>query len=432
IFCTLIVLLSALVPAAHSHGFIHPSLIMRRKSHPPPFSASPSAQYDVKYFTQNLDHFSFTPESYVKFQQKYLINSIHWGGASSNSPIFVYAGNEGYIEWFTQNTGFMFDIAPKFKALLVFIEHRYYGESMPFGSKDVAYRNASTMGYLSSSQALADFATLIIDLKKNLTAENSPVVVFGGSYGGTPILAFDFITPPDGFDNVVSNDFRSESENCFKVIKDSWKILDEMSSSPSGRKTLKDSFRLCKDGDVDGVGGWLSGAYYEAAETDYPTPANFIQNLPAYPVKQMCKAIDNPSGGTDMPSRLYGAANIFYNYTGNMSCFDLGASDPHGEGGWGFQYCTEMQMPMSDDPKESMFPESTFNYTEEMQGCTSRYGVEPRPHWITTEFGGHNIKRVLKRFGSNIIFFNGLRDPWSSGGVLEDINESIVAIVAKK
>jgi lysosomal Pro-X carboxypeptidase len=34
----------------------------------------------------------------------------------------VYTGNEGDIEWFATNTGFMFDIAPSFGALLVFIE----------------------------------------------------------------------------------------------------------------------------------------------------------------------------------------------------------------------------------------------------------------------------------------------------------------------
>jgi lysosomal Pro-X carboxypeptidase len=57
---------------------------------------------------------------------------------------------------------------------------------MPFGgNKEVAYSNSSTLGYLTSTQALADYATLIIDLKKNLSATDSPVVVFGGSYGGS-------------------------------------------------------------------------------------------------------------------------------------------------------------------------------------------------------------------------------------------------------
>lgn len=66
------------------------------------------------------------------------------------------------------------------------LQHRFYGKSMPFGeSKEIAYSNSSTLGYLSSTQALADYATLILDLKKNLTATDSPVVVFGGSYGGS-------------------------------------------------------------------------------------------------------------------------------------------------------------------------------------------------------------------------------------------------------
>jgi len=72
-----------------------------------------------------------------------------------------------------------------------YVQHRFYGESIPYGGdKEVAYKNASTQGYLSSTQALADYATLILNLKNNLTAKESPVVVFGGSYGGSMLASY--------------------------------------------------------------------------------------------------------------------------------------------------------------------------------------------------------------------------------------------------
>jgi len=38
-----------------------------------------------------------------------------------------------------------------------------------------------------------------------------------------------------------------------------------------------------------------------------------------------------------------------------------------------------------------------------------------------------DIKRVLRRFGSNFIFFNGLRDPWSGGG--HDLSYILISIL---
>ena len=45
-------------------------------------------------------------------------------------------------------------------------------------------QNASRRGYFNSGQALADYAEVIINLKKNLSADSSPVIVVGGSDGG--------------------------------------------------------------------------------------------------------------------------------------------------------------------------------------------------------------------------------------------------------
>lgn len=82
-------------------------------------TVKPKIPYKSQYFPQVLDHFTFQPKSYKIFYQKYLINSQYW---HKGAPIFVYTGNEGDIDWFAANTGFMLDIAPKFHALLVFIE----------------------------------------------------------------------------------------------------------------------------------------------------------------------------------------------------------------------------------------------------------------------------------------------------------------------
>ncbi|WVZ00694.1 hypothetical protein V8G54_026763 [Vigna mungo] len=208
-----------------------------RLHHPATFDAKNIKTF---YYKQLLDHFNHRPGSYKTFQQRYFINFKYWGGANSSAPIFAYLGAEEVIDYAPEDIAFLTDNAASFNALLVYIEHRYYGKSVPS-------KNARTMGYFNSAQAIADYASVLIHVKKTLHAPNSPVIVIGGSYGGmlaswfrlkyphiaigalassAPILYFDDITPHDGYYNVVSRDFREASETCYQTILKSWNEID--------------------------------------------------------------------------------------------------------------------------------------------------------------------------------------------------------------
>lgn len=60
----------------------------------------------------------------------------------------------------------------------VVVLQRFYGESLPFG-KDLSFSHPY-IDLLTTEQALADFATLIADIKVHYNATNSPVIAFGG------------------------------------------------------------------------------------------------------------------------------------------------------------------------------------------------------------------------------------------------------------
>ncbi|KAJ9670402.1 hypothetical protein PVL29_026749 [Vitis rotundifolia] len=410
-----------------------------------------SFQYETRYFEQRLDHFSIA--DLPRFRQRYLISTRHWTGPDRMGPIFLYCGNEGDIEWFAANTGFVWDIAPRFGAMVLFPEHRYYGESMPYGSRDKAYANAASLSYLTAEQALADFAVLVTSLKRNLSAEGCPVVLFGGSYGGmlatwmrlkyphiaigalassAPILQFEDIVPPETFYDIVSSSFKRESISCFDTIKKSWDVIISEGQKNDGLRQLTKAFRLCRDlKKTEDLSEWLDSAYSFLAMVNYPYPSDFLMPLPGHPIKEVCRKMDSCPEGTSVLERIFEGVSVYYNYTGKVECFQLD-DDPHGMDGWNWQACTEMVMPMASSRESSMFPTYDYNYSSFQEGCWKDFSVKPRPTWITTEFGGHDFETTLKVFGSNIIFSNGLLDPWSGGSVLQNISETVVALVTEE
>ncbi|KAA8544165.1 hypothetical protein F0562_022199 [Nyssa sinensis] len=402
--------------------------------------ASISEDFKTLFYTQTLDHFNYRPESYATFNQRYVINSKYWDGANASAPIFVFFGAEEELDYDLADIGFLSDTAPRFKALIVFIEHRYYGKSIPFGTMEETMKNESTRGYFNSAQAIADYAEVILYLKKNLSAQNSPVIVIGGSYGGmlaswfrlkyphiavgalassAPILYFDDIIQQTGYYSIVTKDFKEASESCFETIRKSWSEIDEVASKPNGLSILNQRFKTCAQlNNSSELKDYLDNIFTEAAQYNHP---------PTYPVTIVCGGIDGAPEGTDTLGRIFAGVAA---YNGNRSCYNINAYNYPSQTniGWRWQTCSEMVMPVGHGINDTMFPPSPFDLNQFIEDCKNLYGILPRPHWITTYYGGHDIKLILHRFASNIIFSNGLRDPYSSGGVLQNISDSVLAV----
>ncbi|CAF0897352.1 unnamed protein product [Didymodactylos carnosus] len=391
-------------------------------------------------FTQNVDHFGFSNTD--TFEQRYILNKDFW---KSGSPIFFYAGNEGAIDLFCENTGFMWDIAPLFHAMIVFGEHRYYGTSLPYGND--SYSKPEYTRYLTSEQALADYVYLIEDIRRVIRgAEQSQVVVFGGSYGGmlaayarmkyphifvashaasAPILQFS--TRCEAFAQIVTKDFLRESTSCVELVRASWAAINRLAQS--SLQTLTDLFHFCKPlKNVDELKDWLIDMYGNFAMVDYPYETSFLSELPAYPIRVFCSNVTQTpmikNDDVDIIQHIIKGVNVYFNYTGKTECFDI---ESQGDLGWSYQACTEMAMPMCSDGQNDMFEPIQWNFQNYSDDCYKQWQIRPRAEWTYIEYGGKNV--TLLKSHSNIIFTNGNLDPWSSGGVLTPINNKLPSFI---
>lgn len=392
-----------------------------------------------------MDHFSFSVTS--TFKMRYLINDTWQEG--KDAPIFFYTGNEGNIEVFAENTGFMWDIAPVFGASVVFAEHRYYGESLPFGNK--SYSDAQHLGYLTSQQAMADYVDLMEHLRSKPQTKGSPVIVFGGSYGGmlsawmrmkyphivrgaiaasAPILQFSDVTACEAFARITTSVFRAANARCPELIRRSWSAITNATSSEEGRSWLSERWKLCRPlknaTQTQELKSFLSDVYGNLAMANYPYEANFLAPLPANPIQAVCEHLRNASlTGRELLTAVHSAISVYTNFTGETKCLETKEAAPDlGAVGWPYQACTEMVMPMCADGVNDMFEPQAWNVEAYGEECRKRFSVQPRPDLVCEQYGCRDLSAA-----TNIVFSNGLLDPWSSGGVLRNVSSSAVAIL---
>ncbi|XP_012527279.1 lysosomal Pro-X carboxypeptidase [Monomorium pharaonis] len=403
-------------------------------------------KYEIRTIDMRVDHFSFAVQD--TFKLRYLINDT-WQ-KEEDAPIFFYTGNEGNIEVFADNTGFIWETAPQFNALVVFAEHRYYGESLPYGNRSFA--DPRHLGYLTSQQALADYVQLIEHLKMQQRYKRSPVIAFGGSYGGmlsawirmkyphlvqgaiaasAPLLQFTGVVECEAFARIATSDYRTANPTCPQLIRKTWGTIDNVTSTDEGKKWLSDNWKLCNPlkatEHVKKLKDFLQDILINLAMVDYPYEANFLAHLPANPINVFCQHLTNASlTGKPLLSAFYRAVSVYTNYTGKAACISINSSETNlgADQGWDYQACTEMVMPNCPDGVNDMFEPEKWSLTDYNNTCFKKYSVSSQPYQICQQYGCEDFTSA-----TNIVFSNGLLDPWTSGGVMRNFSESVISIL---
>ncbi|CAH1161425.1 unnamed protein product [Phyllotreta striolata] len=398
---------------------------------------------ETRYAEVPVTHFEWLSQMKT-FKLRYLVNAKNF---ERTGPIFVYVGGKGDISVYAQNSGFIFDISKTFNAMIVFIEHRYYGQSLPFTNESFSLDN---LKYLTTREVLAD-VMLVVNLLKKSTYDNAfatetpPIVAFGSGYSGAlaawlrmkfpymflgavassaPMAFGSSVQNCECFYDVVTKSYEKfGSEQCVKTIKLGWDVVINLARSKLGLDFISSTWKLCRrlssTDDVERLLEWLSNIYIRLSLSNYHYPTEYFRSLPAFPLKVFCdKLTTSFFNDTRGLIEFFGQAlQVYTNYSGKAACNEFEELSDYV---FNYQQCTELVMPKCSIDSD-MFINKPWNYKNFSMECKNRFGISnPNEDWITLFYGGRNLK-----YYSNIVFGRGDMDAYGCYGINGNVSSTI-------
>jgi serine protease 16 len=232
---------------------------------------------------------------------------------------------------------YVYTLAQQHNALLVNVEHRFYGQSYP-----TLNMTTENLEYLSSQQALADLARIINYLRKMYKAEDSKIITVGGSYPGNLAAWFKLKYPHVVIGSIASSapltsdldfseymDVVGESiiyfsgQKCYDTFeKAALKIADLASGgvNSKGWQTLQYDFKTCSamasEADLSILLSDLMGNIQGTVQ--YNNEHNGVMNI-----TDICATMN---GGTD-PYTQFVALAAQYRAQSGLTCEDASWND---------------------------------------------------------------------------------------------------------
>jgi len=383
-------------------------------------------------YKQQKDHFDALDTTL--FEQRYFYNDAYY---KPGGPVFFQLGQEGPSNIRDVDGGLAVALAPQFGALVVELEHRYYG---PGESCPVDNLETHNMKWLSSMQALEDFADFRVDFHNIVNIDGmdgtEPWVIFGCSYAGAmtswlrmryPHL---FITGIGGsgpveaqvdffeYDEVVSYSLTQNSQECWKNSQSAMQTAGDMASDPSNWDELAQMFNTCTP--ITDAPTFIDTIYnpiafsvqYNEASLDFPRDSfcETMKNSSNTPLQNLADANANPKFGNP-PGCL-----VIDIYNGPDGLLNTSTSVEFRK--WMWQTCSEFgyYQTAGHNGKNTLSPIVNVSFFIDM--CATTFNGAFDEDIINTAIQHTNDRYGAKHPDStNVMFPNGFEDPWSSLGI---------------
>ncbi|XP_071327989.1 thymus-specific serine protease [Trachinotus anak] len=392
---------------------------------------------------QPLDHFNRQDTS--TFPQKFFVNEAYW--QRPDGPVFLFIGGEGPIFEFDVLAGHHVDMAEEHGALLLAVEHRFYGDSInPDGLK------TENLADLSSQQALADLAVFhqYISQSFNLSNRNT-WISFGGSYSGAlsawfrgkfPHLVYGAVASSapvkakldfSAYNDIVGLSLKNEavggSEKCLAVVQEAFAAVEVALMGGNVSQVAVD-FGCCqipKDPD-DQIELMQNLADIIMGTVQYNEEGVLMS------INEICGLMTNRSetygGEMEAYTRLVKLAQV-YRSTNEEPCLDVSHEktvkdlmDTSLHAGrraarqWTYQTCTEFGFYQTCEDATCPFS-GMMTLQVDTQLCPLLFGISQhslpaRIAFTNTYYGGD------KPYTHRVLYVNGGIDPWQELSVVHD------------
>ncbi|XP_058526442.1 thymus-specific serine protease [Ochotona princeps] len=405
------------------------------------------------WLEQPLDPFNTSDRR--SFLQRYWVNDQHW--AAQDGPVFLHLGGEGTLGPGSVTRGHPAALAPAWGALVIGLEHRFYGLSIPAGGLDTAQ-----LRFLSSRHALADVASARQALSRLLNVSSaSPWVCFGGSYAGSlaawarlkfphlisasvassaPVLAaLDFSEYNDVVSRSLTNAGIGGSQECLAAASAAFAEVERrLRAGGPARAALRPELGACgrlgSAADRAELLGALQAVVGGAVQYDGQagTPLG-VRRLCALLLAGAGRRASAPYGGlrraVQIVTRSLGQRCLSFSRAATVA--QLRATEPQvsdlGDRQWLYQTCTEFGFYVSCEGVSCPFSAlpalpSHLDLCEQVFGLSAS-SVTQAVAQTNTYYGGQSPG------ATRVLFVNGDIDPWHVLSVTQALGPSTPALL---